>query len=348
MAAPTTRREARERAVELLYEADTKSVHPAEVVAALPLRPDAYAMELASGVADHQIEIDHVLNRYANRWPVKRMAAMDRMVLRLGVFELATQLDVPPGVCLSEAVELGGRYGSTDDTSKFVNGILAKVALEVRDGDRPWVPIEVVVLDMDGVIRHWAGQTIGAFQEAHGLPADAVGSIAFGEPLYGDAMCGRLTAEEWATEIGRRLADAHDGVDADAGRQMWLDTEWQVDDDVVALVQAVRDAGQRVAVFSNATTRLEVDMGAMGIAELFHDVCNSSTIGLMKPDVASFAHVADEVLGVAPERLLFVDDRAENVEGAVEAGWHAVQMRDAAGLAAVLRRLRVPGAADTA
>ena len=54
MAAPSTRREARERAVELLYEADTKSVHPEDVVAALPLRPDEYALELAYGVADHR------------------------------------------------------------------------------------------------------------------------------------------------------------------------------------------------------------------------------------------------------------------------------------------------------
>jgi transcription antitermination factor NusB len=345
---PSTRREARERAVELLYEADTKSLHPEGVVADLPIRPDAYALELAYGVADHQVEIDHVLDRYANRWPVKRMAAMDRMVLRLGVLELATQLEVPPGVCLSEAVELGGRYGSTDDTPKFVNGILARVAEEVRDGDRPWIPLEAVVFDMDGVIRHWTARSIGAFQDAHDLPPDAVGSIAFSEPLYSDAMCGRLTAEEWAAEIGRRLAEAHEGVDADAGRQMWLETEWRVDDDVVAIVQGLRDAGQRVAVFSNATTKLEVDMGAMGIGEVFHDVCNSSVIGLMKPDVASFRHVADEVLGVAPERLLFIDDRHENVVGALDAGWHAVQMRSAPGIAAVLRRLRVPGAPDAA
>ncbi|HAS12565.1 MAG TPA: N utilization substance protein B, partial [Acidimicrobiaceae bacterium] len=98
MSLSSTRREARERAVELLYEADSKSAHPEDVVAGLPIRPDAYALELAFGVADHQTEIDHVLDRYANRWPVKRMAAMDRMVLRLGVLELATQLDVPPGV----------------------------------------------------------------------------------------------------------------------------------------------------------------------------------------------------------------------------------------------------------
>ncbi len=343
MVAPSSRREARERAVELLYEADAKSAHPADVVAALPIRPDAYALELAYGVTDHRIEIDHVLDRYATRWPVSRMAAMDRMVLRLGVFELATQHDVPPGVCLSEAVELGGRYGSTDDTPKFVNGILARVATEVRDGDRPWTPIEVVVFDMDGVIRHWTGETIRAFEDEHDLAPGTVAGVAFSQPLYDDTMHGRLTAEEWAAEIGRRLAEDHDGLDADAGTQMWLGTDWRVDESVVGLVRSLGDAGQRTAVFSNATTKLEVDMVTMGVDELFDDVFNSAHIGRIKPDVAAFEHVARD-LDVAPERLLFVDDRAENVTGAIDAGWHAVQMRDAAGLASVLARLGIPGA----
>lgn len=346
MIAPSTRREARERAVELLYEADTKSIHPLEVVAELPIRPDAYAVELAAGVADHRVEIDHVLDRYAKRWPVSRMAAMDRMVLRLGVLELATQLDVPAGVCLSEAVELGGRYGSTDDTPKFVNGILARVADEVRgDGPRPWIPVEVVVFDMDGVVRHWVGESIRAFEDQHGLDAGAVAAVAFSQPLYDDTMVGRHTAEEWAAEIGRRLADAHDGVDAEAGRQMWLETDWRVDDAVVELARSLREAGQRIALFSNATTKLEVDMEAMGVADVFHDVCNSSRLGVMKPHVEAFERVGDE-LGVPAERLLFVDDRHENVVGALDAGWHAVEMRDADGIAAVLRRLRVPGAPD--
>lgn len=348
MVAPSTRREARERAVELLYEADAKSVHPSEVVDALPLRPDAYALELAYGVADHRVEIDHVLDRYATRWPVSRMAAMDRMVLRLGVLELATQLDVPSGVCLSEAVELGSRYGSTDDTPKFINGILAKVAEEVRDGGaRPWRPIDVVVFDMDGVIRHWTGGAIRAFEDEHGLEPGAVGAVAFSDPLFDDATCGRITAEEWAAEIGRRLAETHPGVDVDAGTTMWLATEWRVDEEVVAIARDLQEAGQRTAVFSNATTRLEQDMSTMGVAELFAHVANSSRIGLAKPDLAAFEHVA-EALDVAPARLLFVDDRLENVRGAIDAGWHAVQMRDATGLAAVLRRLGVPGAPDPA
>jgi transcription antitermination factor NusB len=345
MAAPTTRREARERAVELLYEADTKSIHPDDVVAALPLRPDAYAMELATGVADHQVEIDHVLDRYANRWPVKRMAAMDRMVLRLGVLELATQLEVPPGVCLSEAVELGGRYGSTDDTPKFVNGILARVAEEVRDGDRPWIPIEVVVFDMDGVIRHWTGERMGQFETEHDLEPGTVGAAAFSQPLFDDAMTGKLTAEEWAAGIGERIAETHPHVDVDACTTMWLATEWRLDEEVVGIARALQEAGQRIAVFSNASSRLEQDMSTMGVTGLFHHVANSFSIGKLKPDVAAFEHVAED-LGVASERLLFIDDRHENVVGALDAGWHAVQMRSAAGIAAVLRRLQVPGAPE--
>jgi len=347
MAPPSTRREARERAVELLYEADTKSVHPIEVVRALPIRPDPYAVELACGVADHRIEIDHVLDRWSRRWPVSRMAAMDRMVLRLGVLELAVQLDVPTGACLSEAVELGGRYGSTDDTPKFVNGILAKVAGEVRGGPRPWRPIDVVVFDMDGVIRHWTGEPIRGFEEEHGLEPGTVGAAAFAEPLYEQAMTGELSAEQWAARIGERIAAEHPDVDVDACTTMWLATEWRVDEEVVGIARALQAAGQRTAVFSNASTRLEQDMSTMGVHELFHHVANSSRIGLAKPDVAAFAHVADQ-LGVPPARLLFVDDREENVRGAVDAGWHAVQMRDAASLGDVLRRLGVPGAPEPA
>ncbi len=351
-----TRREARERAVELLYEADTKDVDPIDVVDALPLPTDPYAVELARGVVDHRIEIDAVLGRLATNWSVARMAAMDRTVLRLGVLELATQLDVPRGACLAEAVELGGRYGSTDDTSRFVNGVLAKVADEVRGTDgaapaRPWSPIDVVVFDMDGVIRHWTGEDIRAFEAEHGLPDGAVGTVAFAQPLFGDAMTGTISGEEWAAEIGRRLAEAHAAVTPDAGEALWRSTRWAVDDDVVSVVRDLRAADQRVALFSNATTLLERDLATIGIDDCFDHVANSARIGLVKPEVAAFERVAAD-LGVEPARLLFVDDRPENVAGAVAAGWHAVRMPAGDGAAARLRgllaRLGVAGAADAA
>lgn len=343
MSATGTRREARERAVELLYEAEAKGVEPHDVVAGLPLPPDPYAVALAFGVADHQIEIDSVLDRFARSWPVSRMAAMDRMVLRLGVLELATETEVPRGVCLSEAVELGGRYGSTDDTSRFVNGVLASVADEVRDGPRPWMPVEAVVFDMDGVIRHWTAANVRAFEEAHGLPPQAIAQAAFAQPLFDEAMLGVHAAEEWARRIGVAVNEVHPSVGIEDCRDAWLSADWELDDAIVTMAAGLRDAGTRVALFSNASTRLGEDLAAMGLADAFDVIGNSSLLGRMKPDPAGFAAVG-ELVDVAPERILFVDDNAANVAGAVAAGWHSVLMRGAGRFADVLRRLRVPGA----
>lgn len=350
MVTAATRREARERAVELLYESESKSVDVTDVVDALPLTPDAYALELALGVVDHQIELDHVLGRYTKRWSVSRMAVTDRTVLRLGAFELATQFDVPTGAALSEAVELGGRYGSTDDTSKFVNGLLAAVAEEVRDGDRPWRPVDTVVFDLDGVIRHWLPDHLAEAEERLGLDPGIISAVAFAEPTYHEAMIGTHSAEEWAVLIGAAVAEQCPpdvDVDADAIAAVWLGTRWRVDDAVIGVARALRAAGTTVALFSNATTKLEEDLVEMDLGEAFDVVANSARIGAAKPDVDAFGHVADMV-GSTPERTLFVDDRAENVAGAIEFGWHAVQMRGADRLAGVLRRLAVPGAADAA
>ncbi len=346
MVTAATRREARERAIELLYEAETKSVDVSSVVEELPLTPDAYALELAHGVIDHQIELDALLGRYARRWPVARMAVTDRTVLRLGAFELATQFDVPAGAVLSEAVELGARYGSTDETSKFVNGILAAVADEVRGGARPWQPIEVVVFDMDGVIRHWSPEHLTEAEARLGLSPGAIAAAAFAQPLFREAMLGTHSVEEWAARIGEAVAadaDPESPVAADAVAEVWLESSWRLDGEIIELLASLRAAGIRIAVFSNASTKLESDLVEMELGEVFDVVANSSRLGVVKPDPEAFRQVTT-MIGAAPEQILLVDDRAENVAGAVEAGWHAVQMRGAARLAAVLRRLSVPGA----
>jgi N utilization substance protein B len=125
------RRQARERALSLLYEAEVKETTPADVLAALPLEPDRFAVDLVTGVAEHAQEVDGWLRRYARDWAVERMPAIDRALLRMGVFELLHRPDVPTGVVLSEAVELAARY-STEDSGRFVNGVLARIAEEVR------------------------------------------------------------------------------------------------------------------------------------------------------------------------------------------------------------------------
>jgi N utilization substance protein B len=126
-----TRRQARERALGLLYEAEAKGVSPQRVLADLVVEPDHYAAELVVGVAEHADEVDGWLRRYARDWAVERMPAVDRSLLRIGVLELLRRPDVPTAVVISEAVELAQRY-STEDSGRFVNGLLARIADEVR------------------------------------------------------------------------------------------------------------------------------------------------------------------------------------------------------------------------
>ena len=88
------------------------------------------------GIGDHADHIDDLLRRYARNWDLERMPAIDRALLRIGVFELAYRPDVPTGAAISEAVELAKRY-STDDSGKFVNGMLSRIAEEVRGEASP-------------------------------------------------------------------------------------------------------------------------------------------------------------------------------------------------------------------
>jgi N utilization substance protein B len=128
-----SRHEARERALALLYEADSKMVAPASVLDELPVVPDPYAVDLVCGVERERDRIDALIAGHAIDWTVERMPVIDRTVLRMGTYELLARPDVPTGVVLSEAVELAKRY-STEDSGRFVNGVLAAVADATRPG----------------------------------------------------------------------------------------------------------------------------------------------------------------------------------------------------------------------
>jgi N utilization substance protein B len=128
MSSPSgSRREARERALSLLYEAELKEQAPADLLSELAVDPDPFAVDLVRGVGEYQAELDEVIARYAIDWAIDRMPVVDRNVLRLGVFELLHRPEIPVGAVISEAVELAKRY-STEDSGRFVNGVLAGVA----------------------------------------------------------------------------------------------------------------------------------------------------------------------------------------------------------------------------
>lgn len=126
-----SRREARERALSLLYEAEVKDLAPAALLADLPLQPEPFVADLVEGVGANQARIDELIGRFAIDWTLERMPAVDRNLLRLAVYELLERRDVPLGAVISEAVELAKRF-STDESGRFVNGVLSSVAAEVR------------------------------------------------------------------------------------------------------------------------------------------------------------------------------------------------------------------------
>jgi len=126
-----SRREARERALSLLYEADAKGVTPDAILADLPVAPDQFAADLVRGVGQEQARVDELISRFAVDWAIDRMPVVDRTLLRIGVYELLEHDDVPTGAVISEAVELAKTY-STDESGRFVNGVLGAIASEVR------------------------------------------------------------------------------------------------------------------------------------------------------------------------------------------------------------------------
>ena len=126
-----SRREARERALSLLYEADAKGISPAALLEELPVVPDPFAADEVAGVGRDQAQIDALISRFSVDWTIDRMPVVDRTLLRMAIWELVARPDIPTGAVISEAVELAKTY-STEESGRFVNGVLGSVAAEVR------------------------------------------------------------------------------------------------------------------------------------------------------------------------------------------------------------------------
>lgn len=128
---PDERSDARERALYLLYEAHSKGIDPADTIELQVVEPDEMTRQLVLGVGRTLATLDEHIAAKAHGWTLKRMPVLDLNVMRLGVYELLERAEVPTAVILNEAVELAKRF-STDDSGRFVNGVLAAVAADVR------------------------------------------------------------------------------------------------------------------------------------------------------------------------------------------------------------------------
>ena len=130
-----SRRAARRTAIDLLYQADVTRADPLEVLREwdeADREVPAFSRELVEGAAGALVRIDDVLEAHATGWTVERMAAVDRAILRVAVFELLYRPDVPRAAAINEAVEAAGEL-STEDSMRFVNGVLGGVASDLGE-----------------------------------------------------------------------------------------------------------------------------------------------------------------------------------------------------------------------
>lgn len=134
MQRPDERSDARERALYLLYEAHSKNIAPDDTIDLQVIEPDELTQELVRGVGASVAAIDELIAAKARGWTLERMPVLDLSVMRLAVWELLERPHVPTAVVLNEAVELAKRF-STDDSGRFVNGVLAAIAADVRAGE---------------------------------------------------------------------------------------------------------------------------------------------------------------------------------------------------------------------
>ena len=136
------RREGREAAIQYLYQLDLNG-HRMSASAgdfwelrvvpgsgAVPPKTQVFAQEIVAGVQEHLAEIDERITRLAANYELNRIAAVDRNIIRVAIYEMLYCPDVPPVVSINEAIEIAKRYGS-EDSGRFVNGILERVRHEL-------------------------------------------------------------------------------------------------------------------------------------------------------------------------------------------------------------------------
>jgi N utilization substance protein B len=121
------RHQARERALEIFYEATLKQRDVATIVNALSVRPDEYTVALLVAAEQHQERANSLISKFSIDWPLERMAIVDRLVMTLAIGELLMTDAPPKAVVLDEAVELAKVY-STEGSPSFVNGVLSACA----------------------------------------------------------------------------------------------------------------------------------------------------------------------------------------------------------------------------
>lgn len=174
-----------------------------------------------------------------------------------------------------------------------------------------------MLMDLDGVIRHFDPGHVRGVEAAFGIPAGQLLEVAFDPSLLTPAITGATPRSEWVARIGVRLGSPEAAT-------AWASHLGTVDEAVLQIVDRLRASGVVVAVLTNGTDTIRDELRRLRIGDRFDAIFNSYDIGVAKPDVRAFRRVCD-ALDVDPTQVFFTDDSPGNLAGAVRIGMHARQ-----------------------
>jgi putative hydrolase of the HAD superfamily len=166
--------------------------------------------------------------------------------------------------------------------------------------------IKCVFFDFDGVLRNWDYDMYG-IEEKFGIPLEAVREAAFAKDSVNPAIRGEITDAQWRSNVAERLAKRFPGKDAVGAKNFWDSRIGELVPEVLSLVEECK-AVAKVALFTNATSKLDHDLEALGITDLFDYVVNASEVGFIKPEPEIY-HYALKLVGIEPREAFFTDDK---------------------------------------
>lgn len=207
-------------------------------------------------------------------------------------------------------------------------------------------PYTGVLCDVDGVLRIWpSGGGMAEVDRAHGLPEGTLAATAFHPDHLLPAITGAVSDEKWRAGIAAALTDRC----GSSNRARAVVADWTaivpgVNEELAELLRRVRRAVP-VLLVSNATSRLESDLAALGLDDCAAGVVNSSRVGVAKPDPEIYRVALERLGGEGPsDAVLFVDDSAENVAAARAAGLAGVRYRETNDVRGHLESILLAGA----
>jgi putative hydrolase of the HAD superfamily len=193
--------------------------------------------------------------------------------------------------------------------------------------------IAALVLDLDGVVRHFDPDHEADVCRRHGLEPGAIRDAVFASATTDAVITGRVTRDEWIATVGEEIG-LPEAVAA------WGRSPATVDEEVLAVVDEVRATGRPVVILTNGTSTIDEELVALDVVDRFDRIFNSAVIGHAKPDVRAFRHVLD-ALDLPGERVAFADDSPAKLVGAAELGMPTHAFTGAADLRAWLVALEV-------